>query len=50
MANAFAVIPISDAIARPVTERVRNNSEYTGNEARVIRVVATIGVTVLPDA
>ena len=50
IANAFAVIPISDAIARPVTDSVRNRTEYTGIEASVISVVATIGVSVLPEA
>ena len=50
MAKALAVMPRSEAMASPVTENVRKNSAYMGREARVIRLVAIIGVRVLPEA
>ena len=40
----------SEAMASPVTESVRKNKAYMGSEATVIRLVAIIGVRVLPEA
>ena len=50
MATALAAMPRSEAMASPVTDSVRKNSAYMGSEARVMRLLATIGVSVLPEA
>src|SRR5207244_11093369 len=37
--NVLATMPTSEAIASPTTDNPWNSAEYTGKEARVMRVV-----------
>ena len=46
----MATIPRSDAMASPTVENLWNSAEYTGMDATVIRLLATMGTSVFPAA
>ena len=50
IARQFAAIPRSEASASPTAEKEWYSARYIGNDAMVMTLLATIGVSVFPAA